>query len=185
MATLLPPVLPTERLTLREPRAQDADAIFAIYSDPLVARYLSAPPWQELDAAHAWLARMDGYHRDGSALQLLLERDADGRVIGSCTLFRFDAQSRRAEIGYAMASAHWGQGYMHEALCALVDYGFGVMDLRRIEADIDPRKRPSARSLERLGFTREGHLRERWEVAGEISDSDLYGLLRREWQRPA
>ncbi|HET7360232.1 MAG TPA: GNAT family N-acetyltransferase, partial [Rhodanobacteraceae bacterium] len=60
---LPPPVLHTERLTLRAPRAQDADAIFAIYADAAVARYLSAPAWQDIDAAHAWLARMDGYHR--------------------------------------------------------------------------------------------------------------------------
>ena len=50
-----------------------------------------------------------------------------------------------------------------------------------VEADIDPGNRASARTLERLGFRREGLLRERWIVNGEISDSALYGLLRRDW----
>jgi ribosomal-protein-alanine N-acetyltransferase len=55
------------------------------------------------------------------------------------------------------------------------------MDLRRLEADTDPRNAPSIRALERLGFVREGLLRERWVVAGEVSDSALLGLLRRDW----
>jgi len=64
----------------------------------------------------------------------------------------------------------------------MLDWGFDELDLNRVEADIDPRNAPSARALERLGFTREGHLRERWIVGGEISDSWIYGLLAREWR---
>jgi RimJ/RimL family protein N-acetyltransferase len=71
---------------------------------------------------------------------------------------------------------------MHEALQALLSYAFQTLDLNRLEADIDPRNHASARTLERLGFQKEGHLRERWIVDGEISDTWLYGLLRREWQ---
>jgi len=71
---------------------------------------------------------------------------------------------------------------MHEALQALLRYAFQTLDLNRLEADIDPRNVASARTLERLGFQKEGHLRERWIVNGEISDTRLYGLLRREWQ---
>jgi RimJ/RimL family protein N-acetyltransferase len=70
---------------------------------------------------------------------------------------------------------------MHEALTALVEYAFTTLDLQRLEADIDPRNAASARTLERLGFQKEGHLRERWIVNGEISDTWWYGLLRREW----
>ena len=71
---------------------------------------------------------------------------------------------------------------MHEALSALVDYAFKTLGLNRLEADIDPRNHASARTLERLGFQKEGHLRERWIVSGEISDTWWYGLLRRDWR---
>ncbi len=73
---------------------------------------------------------------------------------------------------------------MDEALRGLLAYGFTELNLNRVEADIDPRNHASARSLERLGFTREGLLRERWIVDGEVSDTALYGLLRREWMKP-
>ena len=71
---------------------------------------------------------------------------------------------------------------MHEALQALLEFGFGELDLNRIDADIDPRNSASARTLERLGFTKEGYLRERWIVGDEVSDTAIYGLLRREWK---
>jgi ribosomal-protein-alanine N-acetyltransferase len=71
---------------------------------------------------------------------------------------------------------------MHQALQALLRYAFQTLDLNRLEADIDPRNLASARTLERLGFQKEGHLRERWIVNNEISDTWLYGLLCQEWQ---
>ncbi len=71
---------------------------------------------------------------------------------------------------------------MNEALRTLVDHAFGTLNLNRLEADIDPRNHASAKTLERLGFQQEGHLRERWIVGDEISHTAFYGLLRREWE---
>ena len=71
---------------------------------------------------------------------------------------------------------------MNEALHSLLDYGFGQLNLNRVEADIDPRNEASAKTLERLGFVKEGYLRERWIVGNEVSDTVLYGLLQREWR---
>jgi len=70
---------------------------------------------------------------------------------------------------------------MQEALPALISHGFGALELHRIEADIHPANIASERILTGLHFQREGHLRERWFVGGEISDSIIYGLLRKDW----
>ncbi len=181
--TTLPDIrLHSERLCLRLPENTDADAVFAIYADARVARYLSRPAWTDIAQAHAWLARMRDEQQQASALQLMLQRHEDDQVLGTCTLFKLDFDNRRAEIGYTLASRYWGNGYMHEALVALLDHGFDALKLHRVEADIDPRNEPSARVLERLGFRKEGHLRQRWQVAGEITDSDIYGLLAPEWR---
>ena len=171
----------TRRLLLRPMRPDDAPALLAVHGDAAVARYLSRPRWTSIDAAHARIAQDIAELESGGSLRLGLERLEDGRLIGECTLFAFHEPSRRAEIGYAMAANAWGRGYMHEALSALLDLGFGALSLNRMEADIDPRNTASARSLERLGFLKEGHLRERWIVAGEVSDSALYGLLASDW----
>ena len=73
---------------------------------------------------------------------------------------------------------------MNEALMAVLKYAFEVLNLHRIEADVDPRNAASIKTVERLGFKREGCLRERWQVNGEIQDAFFYGLLRPEWVGP-
>jgi RimJ/RimL family protein N-acetyltransferase len=97
-------------------------------------------------------------------------------------LFQIDAANRRAEVGFGLCSEFWRQGYMREALAALVRFAFGTLGLRRLEADVDPRNENSLRLLDRLGFRREGLLRERWNVGDEIQDSAFLGLLAGEWR---
>lgn len=171
----------TARLTLRPLDAADADALFAIFSDPQVMRYWSSPPWTTRDQAHAFIERDRSGFESGAHLRLGIARTDDGALLGQCTLFSIHAGCRRAEVGYGLGRPHWGQGYVHEALLALLNYGFEQLNLNRVEADVDPRNTASAKVLERLGFRKEGHLHERWIVAGEVSDSALYGLLRKGW----
>ncbi|MBL8351326.1 MAG: GNAT family N-acetyltransferase [Burkholderiaceae bacterium] len=173
--------LDTPRLRLRPLRPDDAPAVYALHADPVALRYWSTPPWDDPAQADELIGRDLKALAEGDYLRLGLQRHADGRLIGLCSLFAFHLPSRRCELGYLLQRGLWGQGLMHEALLALLDYGFGVLDLNRIEADIDPRNAASRRSLERLGFAEEGRLRERWIVAGEVSDTALYGLLRRDW----
>ena len=178
-------ILETERLRLRPFAAADDEALFAMFSDPRVMRYWSSPPWTSIEQAREMLARDANAMPAGEYIRLGLEIRGEDRLAGMCTLFNFVAQCRRAELGYGLASARWGRGYMHEALTALLEFGFGELNLHRVEADVDPRNLASCRSLERLGFLKEGHLRERWIVGNEVSDSSLYGLLRSQWPPPA
>jgi RimJ/RimL family protein N-acetyltransferase len=176
--------LTTPRLRLRPLQAGDAAALWAIFSDPAVMRYWSTPPWTDLQQAEAMIAADAEHLPAGRHARLALEPLAGGSLIGTCTLFDIVPDSRRCEIGYALGHAHWGRGLMNEALQALIGLAFGELAMRRIEADIDPRNAGSARTLERLGFVREGLLRERWQVGDEVSDTALYGLLRRDWRPP-
>lgn len=174
-------LLQTPRLLLRPLLATDAPAVYAMHADPVTLRYWSTPPWADPALADELIARDLAAMAAGDYIRLGLQRRDDGRLIGLCTLFAFYLPSRRCEIGYILARDCWGQGCMHEALLVLLDYGFGMLGLNRIEADIDPRNAGSQRTLNRLGFQREGLLRERWIVSGEVSDTALHGLLRRDW----
>ncbi len=174
-------LLQTPRLLLRPLVPSDAPAIYAMHADPVTLRYWSTPPWTDPALADELIARDLAAMAAGDYIRLGIERPSDRRLIGLCTLFAFTLPSRRCELGYILARDCWGQGYMHEALLTLLDYGFGVLDLNRVEADIDPRNAGSQRTLDRLGFQREGLLRERWIVSGEASDTALHGLLRRDW----
>jgi RimJ/RimL family protein N-acetyltransferase len=173
--------LRTRRLLLRPLGEADVPSLFEAFSDPRVMRYWSTPPWSSLDAARALVARDLKAMASGDYVRLGIECPEDGQLLGNCTLFKIDGQCRRAEVGYGLAYSAWGHGYMYEALLALLEFGFSELGLNRVEADIDPRNERSARSLERLGFRKEGYLRERWIVDAEVSDSALYGLLLSDW----
>ena len=173
--------LQTPRLTLRPMAPADLDAIFAMRSDPVVQRYGSHPPWTDRQTAVDYIQRNVEEMAAGTHSQFAIERREDGVVVGTCTLYALDTQCRRADLGYVLLPVHWGHGYATEANTALLDWGFEHLDLNRVEGDIDPRNTASARALERLGFVREGHVRERWIVGGEVSDSWIYGLLRADW----
>lgn len=178
------PTLPTiaaGRIVLRELTDDDVPALFEIFSHPEVMRYWSYPPLKSTAQAQALLERIRESFRKQDLFQWGIALKNENRIIGTCTLLEYDAQNRRAEIGYVLARAYWGKGLMHQALTALVDFAFTTLTLNRIEADVDPRNAASLRLLERLGFQREGLLRERWIVGDEIQDSVLLGLLRREW----
>ena len=177
------PTIDANRISLRWISSQDVDALYNIFSDPEVMRYWSTPPLPDRDAAVELMNEIQEGFRQQTLLKWGIARRADDALIGTTTLYNLDFSNRRAEMGYALGREYWGQGYMAEALQALLAYCFEVLDLRRIEADVDPRNAASIQTLERLGFQREGFLRERWEVDGEIQDALFYGLLREEWKR--
>ena len=178
------PVITSPRLTLRWISEDDIDGLFEVFSDPQVMRYWSTTPLPNREAAAALQREIAEGNENESMFKWGLALRESNLVIGTTTLFNLNLDNGRAELGYAMGRAHWGKGYMNEALQALVSHAFEVMDLRRLEADVDPRNAASIRTLERLGFQREGFLRERWHVNGEIQDAFFYGLLRREWNSP-
>ena len=176
------PTIDASRVSLRWISAKDTDAFFAIYSNPEVMRYWSTPPLADREAAVNLIKKI---HEDWKRRMILkwgIALGTDDQLIGSITLFNLDFTHRRAEIGYALGREYWGQGYMNEALMALLKYDFEDLNLHRIEADVDPRNTASIKTVERLGFQREGYLRERWQINGEIQDAYFYGLLRQEWK---
>lgn len=174
-------VLRSARLILRPLRPSDAEGVFTTYSDPEVVRYWSGAPWTDPARADEYIATGAREVADGTAMRLGIEMADGGTFIGQVSLFHFDQQNRRCDLGYALMRSRWGHGYIREALTTLLDFGFDTLDLNRMEADIDPRNTASMRAVERMGFKQEGLLRERWLVAGEVCDTALYGLLRSDW----
>lgn len=175
------PPLESERLLLRLVQEDDLPALFEINSDDAVTRCLPYASWQSFADAEAWFKRMSGLNASGDALMFVIVNNTSNMVIGTCVLFGYEEGNASAEIGYVLGRAHWGSGFMHEALTVLITHAFDAVGLRRLEAHIDSRNPASERVMARLGFTREGVLRQRWVTRGEISDAIIYGLLRHEW----
>jgi len=176
------PELVGDRLRLRAYRDEDTQAIFALYSDTQVTRYWSHPAWTERRQAEDYIAARKALELPAVYAWAVADRHTDD-LVGTTTLFSLNGPQRRAEIGYSLLSLHQGKGYASEALRLAISHAFDILGLERIEADIDPRNLASCRLVEKLGFKREGLLRQRWRVNGETCDSALYGLLLPEFVR--
>jgi RimJ/RimL family protein N-acetyltransferase len=173
-----PIIVETKRLRLRPLREKDALAFFDMWSDPETVRYFSFPPMKGVEQAQMRIADKLQSSSNGKSVIFVIESKDSGEVLGDCGMHNGESRCQRAEIGYCLARQHWGRGYMTEAVDALIEYGFNKVGLRRIEAGIDPRNVPSIHLAERLGFRREGYLREHWVTGeGEVADTVLYGLI--------
>jgi [ribosomal protein S5]-alanine N-acetyltransferase len=180
--SLLTPTLHTARLRLRPFKDADANALFALHSNAHVLRYWDAPPWTERARAERFITACQQMADEGTGTRLAMDRVSDGAFIGWCSLTRWNPDYRSASMGYCLDDAAWGRGYAKEAARALLQWAFNALDLNRVQAETDTRNVASARVLEKLGFLREGTLREDCTVNGEVSDSWVYGLLRRDWR---
>ena len=178
--TLPTPTLTTDRLRMRPFADDDADALVALHSDAFVLRYWDSPPWTDPSRAQAFLATCRRMADEGSGARLAIEHE--GRFVGWCALSRWNPDFRSAALGYVLAQPAWGRGFATEAAGGVLRWAFETLDLNRVQAETDTRNLASARVLEKLGFVREGTLREDCVVGGEVSDSWVYGLLRREWR---
>jgi len=105
-----------------------------------------------------------------------------GKVIGWCAFHTWYIDHDRAEIGYGLFDdIYKRQGYMSEALVPILEYGFTKMNLERVEAFTAPDNHASIALAEKFGFKYEGCLRKHYKVDGSAYDSNIYGLLKSEY----
>ena len=175
------PTIQGPNIQLRAITDADSIAIYALFSDQEVARFLTAPPLQDLAAASVLIAELDELRRLGLAFHWGVVDRASGRLIGTCTLHNVRASHQRAEVGFVLMRQHWGCGLGRELLTTLCRYAFDEVGLQRLEADVDPDNHRCIRLLQRHGFEREGRARGRWCQGGVRRDALFFGLLRQDF----
>lgn len=181
--TLPTPTLETERLRLRPFADGDADALFALNSDAYVLRYWDSPPWTDRSSIERFMTGCRRMEEEGTGARVAIERTSDQMFVGWCTFNSWNPDFKSASLGYCFTQSAWGHGYATESARAVLGWAFDTLDLNRVQSETDTRNVASARVLEKLGFEREGTLREDCIVNGDVSDSWVYGLLRRDWER--
>ena len=174
------PQLETDRLVLRELVSADADDLFRIFSDPSVTRFYDLDTFTEPREAEELIHRFrQRYERQIGLRWALALKESPGSAIGTCGFNIWIQSSNRAVLGYDLARVHWNQGFMTEALAAVIRFGFDQMQLNRVETIAFTENEASHRMLEKLGFEREGVLREYEFLKGAYVDMVLHSLLHR------
>ncbi|MEM7224049.1 MAG: GNAT family N-acetyltransferase [Pseudomonadota bacterium] len=180
MNGLAPPAeISGARLTLRRPRLEDARALFESYTqDPEVAHFLTWQPHGSQEETERFLTYCLDEWQTRASFPYVIELF---EAIGPCGMIHLRPKPQRVEFGYVLARAHWGKGYMAEALALLVEWSLAQRDIWRASAFCDVENTASARVMEKAGMVFEGTLR-RYSLHPNISpiprDAHLYAKVR-------
>ncbi len=176
------PFLETERLLLRQLTLDDLEFVFQHFSDPLVYQYLLD---EEPVTDHSQAQEIIQFYLDTSEKNYnrwgIVQR-FNGQLIGTCGFHKWNKCCFRAEIGYDLSPAFWGQGYMTEVMRTVITYGFEQMELHRIEALVYIENNRSMQLLKKNGFKEEGILRDYFCLNGRFYDHSIFSLLKQDWK---
>ncbi len=177
--------LATNRLILREYRADDFEGVHAYASDLETVRFMLWGPNRPEDTRNFIQATLAQQQQEPRLDYQLTATLTTGEIIGGCGLYIRRPAHRAAEIGYVLNKNFWRQGYGTEIAQALLQLGFEHIGLHRISATCDPNNIGSARIMEKNHMRREGHFRDHLWQRGRWRDSLQYAILAHEWQAPA
>jgi [ribosomal protein S5]-alanine N-acetyltransferase len=154
------PILKTDDLILRQLASTDSGTIFEIFSDDQVTQYYDLETFTNFEQAEKLIAHFQVRYEQREGIRWAITRRTDGEMIGTCG---FNG---------------WGQGAITQAVAGMLEFGFRRLELHRIEASVDPANTASIRVLEKLGFQREGILRDHGFWKGKYWDVVLFSRLR-------
>jgi ribosomal-protein-alanine N-acetyltransferase len=140
----------TERLRLSPLTPGDRDALYLIYADPEVSRYLLVQPRtiQEFDQPFQQMVELS----TTLGMWAIISK-ADGRMIGRCGFYPF-SEVETPELAYLLSRAYWGAGLATEATRRCLVYAFSERGWAEVVAMVRPENRASARVLTKIGMQR-------------------------------
>lgn len=183
-----PPELPeleTLRLKLRELSMDDLKGFYELLKDPEIVDYSGQPPRETIEEARARieerLEKRLGY--GPTRYSWAVEEKETGRYLGEVTLHSVDSKHKRGELAFGLIDEARGKGYGTESGRGVIDFAFDTLGLIRVQAATRTTNERAQRTLESLGFSREGTLRDYWVIDGKPGTVHMYSLLRKEYQK--
>ena len=173
------PELKTGRLLLRKLQITDANEMFFLRSNEDVLRYIGREPTKTIAEAEEFINKINkSVDENESILWGIAFLNEPSTIIGTICIWNFQTEHYRGEIGFILHPDHWRKGIMKEAINAVADYGFSILGLHSMEAQLNPENIASSAVLESTGFAKEGHLKENHYFKGEFRDTAIYSKLK-------
>ncbi len=168
------------RIYLRAPDEADIDLFLAWMNNPEIYRYIARNRPIGRAEEKEWVEKL--HKREGDIVFVIVAKEED-RPIGSCGLHRIHGANRDAQLGIAIGEERYhNRGFGAEATELLCEYGFQVLNLNRIGLEVYDYNERACRCYEKVGFRREGRLRQARFWEGRYWDILQYGLLAEEWR---
>ena len=176
------PAINTDRLYLRKPLAEDISHIVTHANNPKVANMtLNMPYPYHTDDAIQWIAMANKGIEDKSHVIFAITNSADNAFMGGIGL-RVNERFNRAELGFWLGEPFWNQGYMSEAVPAVIKFGFRELKLHKIVARHLPNNPASGRVMIKNGMIKEGELKDHVRRKGKYLSLIQYRLTKPEYE---
>jgi [ribosomal protein S5]-alanine N-acetyltransferase len=172
------PRLETERLVLRQTTVADAVDLHAYFGDWETAVFVPHTALKTIQETEEIISRCEKYFAERDSFRFSIVRKSDDKAMGILDLHSIHPEHHRMEIGYGLAKAYWGNGYMIETVQETIRFGFEEMGLHRMEAECQSDNLPSIRVLERCGMALEATRLENEINKGRFVSNHVYAILR-------
>ncbi len=170
------PTLTTARLRLRKMCMADVPAIYELCRRPESAQYVEWSAHKNIGETQNYVQWVVSGYKKQISTTWVIELMPEKKVIGTCGFLNIDVHYKTAEIGYCLCSEYWGKGYASEAVWALLWYGFKDVGFIRIQARVMTGNHRSAALLERMGFCKEGTLKNAIYCKNTAHDIYLFAM---------
>jgi ribosomal-protein-alanine N-acetyltransferase len=177
------PSLESERLILRKLELTDASEVQLIRSDEKVMIYMDSERQMTLQHSENFISNKLKMYEERTGIFWAIIEKSTNKFMGDFAFFKIDNKNSRAEIGYTLKPEFWGNGFMKEAMLNVFNFGFSDLKLHSLEANINPQNDNSRAILTKMGFQKEAYFRENYYYNGDYLDSEIYSLLKTDYQK--
>lgn len=178
------PSIVTDRLSFRKLSVDDANDFYNLRTHPKVIHYLDREAEKSVKEVFPIIESVENSIKNNTGILWVICLKGSRKLIGTIGYWKTEAAHHRAEIGYLLMPDYWGQGFMDEALKAIITYGWDTMMLHSIEARINPQNAASKNLLLKNGFEKEGYFKESYHYAGRFLDTEILSLVNKHLDNP-
>lgn len=179
---MLFPPLETERLKLIEITPNHVESIFKILSLDEVTRYYGTDTFRSIEEAKKLIDIFQKNFYEKRSMRWGIVLKENNKFIGTLGLNGLQHKNKKAEIGYEIHPSYWRKGYTSEAIKEVLRYSYQELGLNRIGAVVYLENEASSNLLEKLGFKKEGELRDYLFQNSSYHTINMFSLLKREWE---
>lgn len=176
------PILKTNRLNLIEITQTHGNDILNLYSNEEVTRFYNILPLKSIQESHTIIDYFKSRYNGDLGIRWGITLKSNTKLIGTLG-FNNILKHHKASIGYELHPNYWRNGYMTEALNAIINFGFNDLAINRIDAEIMVDNIASEKVLSNINFEYEGILKQWMYWNNHYYDMKLYALLRSEFNK--
>ncbi|MFF2755566.1 GNAT family N-acetyltransferase [Psychrobacillus sp. NPDC058041] len=172
------PNLETKNLLLRRIEQNDESDLYAMRKDSSMHTFTDTKVDGNIDETIAYMEKMNQGTDEKKWIIWAIEHKQTKKVIGTISIWNLNKEEKSGELGYGIIPAYQGQGLMRESLLRVIEYGFEVMNLEKIQAYTEENNRPSISLLEKCDFVEIGRVNEQGYTNNKDYCMIVYQLVR-------